>query len=66
MDTNYISITLFWDCVFGALQPLRDEEPVGYGSTRDVDTDCFWDVHFREFVLLGADIHGARSWGDKL
>ena len=66
LDRNFCSITLFWDWVFGTLEPLRDEEPPEYGITRDVDTGSFWDVHFREFVLLVRDIRGARHWGDKL
>ena len=66
LDTNYNSITLFWDWVFGTLQPLRDEEPVTYGITREVDTGSFWDVHFGEFALLARDVRSAATWGDKL
>ena len=66
MDTNYNSITLLWDWLLGTLQPLRDDEPVEYGITRDVDTGSFWDVHVREFLLLAADVRGAAAWGDKL
>jgi hypothetical protein len=51
---------------FGTLQPLRDEEPVEYGITRNVDTGSFWDVHFREFALLATDVRRAEPWGDKL
>ena len=66
LDTNYCSITLFWDWVFGTRQPLRDDEPVEYGISRPVDTGSFWDVHFREFVLLLRDIRAAELWTDKL
>jgi sterol desaturase/sphingolipid hydroxylase (fatty acid hydroxylase superfamily) len=66
LDRNYKSITLFWDWVFGTLEPLRHDEPPEYGITRPVDTDSFWDVHFREFVLLANDIRGAATWSDKL
>ena len=62
LDRNYCSITLFWDWVFGTLEPLRDEEPPIYGITRPVDTASFWDVHFREFVLLFRDVRDAGSW----
>ena len=65
LDTNYNSITLFWDWVFGTLQPLRDEEPVVYGITRDVDTGSFWDVHFGEFRALARDVRAARTWRDR-
>ena len=66
MDTNYNSITLLWDWVFGTLQPLRDDEPVRYGITREVDTGSFWDVHVREFILLARDVRAAETLGDKL
>jgi sterol desaturase/sphingolipid hydroxylase (fatty acid hydroxylase superfamily) len=66
LDRNYCSITLFWDWVFGTLEPLRDAEPPEYGITRDVDTGSFWDVHFREFVLLRRDVRAARGWRDRL
>lgn len=59
MDTNYNSITLLWDWLMGTLQPLRDEEPVKYGITREVDTGSFWDVHFGEFRLLARDLRKA-------
>ncbi len=66
LDRNYCSITLFWDWVFGTLEPLRDEEPPHYGITRKVDTGSFWDVHFREFVLLWRDLRQADRWSDRL
>ena len=66
LDRNYCSITLFWDWVFGTLEPLRADEPPRYGITREVDTGSFWDVHFREFVLLWRDVRDATSWADKL
>lgn len=66
LDRNFCSITLFWDWVFRTLEPLRDDEPPRYGITRDVDTGSFWDVHFREFVLLWRDIRDAPRWSDQL
>ena len=66
LDRNFSSITLFWDWVLGTLQPLRSEESAHYGITREVDTGSFWDVHFREFVLLWHDIRDAERWVDKL
>lgn len=45
MDTDYTSITLFWDWLFGTLQPLIDEEPVEHSITlqskfRESLNDC--------------------------
>lgn len=66
MDTNYNSITLFWDWVMGTLQPLRDEEPVVYGITRDVNVESWRDVQFGEMVLLWRDIKAAPGLKNKL
>jgi sterol desaturase/sphingolipid hydroxylase (fatty acid hydroxylase superfamily) len=65
LDRNYNSITLFWDWALGTLEPLRDDEPAEFGITREVDTGSFWDVHFREFVLLARDVRRAHGL-DKL
>lgn len=66
MDTNYNSITLLWDWLLGTLQPLRDDEPVEYGITREVDTGSFRDVHLGEFALLARDVRNAPTLGAKL
>ena len=66
MDTNYNSITLFWDWVMGTLQPLDQEEKVEYGITRHVKTTSFLDVQFGEFILLAKDVWRAPTFKDKL
>lgn len=66
LDTNYNSITLLWDWILGTLQPLRDDDPVEYGITRDVDTGSFWDLHFGEFRLLTRDVLAAPNWRSRL
>jgi len=66
MDTNFTSMTLFWDWVLGTLQPLCDDEKVIYGITRDVKTGSFMDVQFGEFALLAKDIWYAPTMRDKL
>ena len=66
MDTNYNSITLFWDWALGTLQPLRDDEPVSYGITREVNTQSWWDVQFGEFYLLWKDVVAAPGLTNKL
>ncbi|MEM7375243.1 MAG: sterol desaturase family protein [Bacteroidota bacterium] len=65
MDTNYNSMTLFWDWVFGTLQPLDDQEEVVYGITREVDASSFFDVQFGEYALLAKDIWAAPGLKDK-
>ena len=66
MDTNYTSITLFWDWLLGTLQPLRDSEPVDYGITREVDPESWFDVQFGEFKALWQDVRQAPRLQDKL
>ncbi len=66
MDTNYNSITLFWDWVMGTLQPLRDDDPVQYGITRDVDVESLMDVQFGEFKSLWHDVKTAPGLSNKL
>jgi sterol desaturase/sphingolipid hydroxylase (fatty acid hydroxylase superfamily) len=59
MDTNYTSITLFWDWLLGTLQPLREAEAVEYGITREVDSESWLDVQFGEFRALWRDLRQA-------
>ena len=66
MDTNYTSITLFWDYIFGTRQPLHDSDPVQYGITRRANTDSFSDTHFGELRLLWRDVWAAPGLKNKL
>lgn len=66
MDTNYNSITLFWDWLLGTLEPLRDDEPVRYGITRPVQADSYWDVQFGEFRNLWRDVKEAPGLVNKV
>jgi sterol desaturase/sphingolipid hydroxylase (fatty acid hydroxylase superfamily) len=66
MDTNYNSITLFWDWVMGTLQPLQDSEPVDYGITRDVNVESWRDVQLGEIALLWRDIRATPGLRNKL
>ncbi len=66
MDTNYNATTLFWDWALGTLQPLRDDEPVEYGITRDVNVESWRDVQFGEMSLLWQDIKNAPDLKSKL
>lgn len=66
MDTNFNSITLFWDWVFGTVQPLDDKEPVKYGITREVDTGNIIDMQYGDFKLLFRDVYHAPGLKNKL
>lgn len=66
MDTNYNSITLFWDWAFGTLQRLEDSEPAQYGITREVDSESWLDVQFSEMIALWRDVKRAPGLWNKL
>ncbi|MFK7975740.1 MAG: sterol desaturase family protein, partial [Halioglobus sp.] len=66
MDTNYTSITLFWDWVMGTLQPLRDDDPATYGITREVNSESWWDVQTGEVRALWHDVRAAPDIKSKL
>lgn len=66
MDTNYNSITLFWDTLLRTRQPLREDDPVEYGITREVNVESFRDVQFGEVALLWQDIKNTAGLKNKL
>lgn len=66
MDTNYNSITLFWDWAFGTLQPLRQDEKAVYGITREVNSESWLDVQLSEFAELYKDVRQAPGLKNKL
>ena len=66
MDTNYNSMTLFWDWAMGTLQPLKDDEPVIFGITREVNVENWLDVQFGEVGLLWRDVQSAPGLKSKL
>lgn len=66
IDTNYNSITLFWDIVLGTRQRLEDKEPVEYGITRPLNPESLIDVQFGEFSSLWRDVKAAPGLSNKL
>lgn len=66
MDTNYNAITLFWDWLFGTLQPVLDSVPVEFGITREVNSQSWRDVQLGEFISLGKDVRQAPGLKNKL
>jgi hypothetical protein len=66
MDTNYNSITQFWDRIMHTRQPLLDTEPVEYGVTRAVNVESWRDVQFGEMRSLWKDLKNAPGVGNKL
>lgn len=61
MDTNYNSITLFWDTVMGTKVVLDDANPVVYGITSEVDPGNYIDSHYGQFKKLWLDVRAAPN-----
>jgi sterol desaturase/sphingolipid hydroxylase (fatty acid hydroxylase superfamily) len=66
MDTNFCNLLNVWDKLFKTFQQFRDDIPIQYGITRDVNPRSFLDVYFGEFALLLKDIRRAPGVRNKL
>jgi hypothetical protein len=64
IDRNHGSILILWDRLFGTFQ--REEEPVVYGLTRNIETFNPVRVIGHEYVDIARDIAGATTWRDRL
>jgi sterol desaturase/sphingolipid hydroxylase (fatty acid hydroxylase superfamily) len=64
IDRNHGSILILWDRLFGTFQ--REEEPVVYGLTKNVDSFNPARVASHEHADMLRDVHGARTWRDRL
>jgi sterol desaturase/sphingolipid hydroxylase (fatty acid hydroxylase superfamily) len=64
LDRNHGSILILWDRLFGTFQ--REEEPVVYGLTRNIETYDPVTVIGHEYVDILRDVAGATTWRDRL
>lgn len=64
LDRNHGSILIVWDRLFGTFQ--REEEPVVYGLTRNIETHDPLLVPGHEYRDLVRDVAGATTWRDRL
>ena len=64
LDRNHGSILILWDRLFGTFE--REEEPVVYGLTRNIETFDPIRVIGHEYADIVRDIAGARTWRDRL
>lgn len=60
IDTNFASITLFWDYILGTYKS-NEQDIKEFGITRFVNTQSFWDVQFGELYSLWKDIISAPT-----
>jgi sterol desaturase/sphingolipid hydroxylase (fatty acid hydroxylase superfamily) len=64
LDRNHGSILIVWDRLFGTFQ--REEEPVVYGLTRNIETHNPLRIASHEYRDIIRDVAGSRTWRDRL
>jgi sterol desaturase/sphingolipid hydroxylase (fatty acid hydroxylase superfamily) len=64
LDRNHGSILILWDRLFGTFQ--REEEPVVYGLTRNIESDNPWTIAAHEYGDILRDVAAATTWRDRL
>lgn len=57
---------IIWDKLFGTCSPERDDDPVVYGLTSNIDSDNIAWVAVHEYVAIGRDLKRADNWHDGL
>jgi len=64
LDRNHGSILIVWDRLFGTFQ--REEEPVVYGLTKNIDTYNPVRIAAHEYADIVRDIAHSTTWHDRL
>jgi sterol desaturase/sphingolipid hydroxylase (fatty acid hydroxylase superfamily) len=64
IDRNHGSILIVWDRLFGTFQ--REEEPVVYGLTKNIDTYDPTRIATHEHRDMLRDVADAENWHDRL
>ena len=64
IDRNHGSILIVWDRLFGTFQ--REEEPVVYGLTKNIDTYNPARIASHEYRDMLRDVADSATWRDRL
>ena len=64
IDRNHGSILIVWDRLFGTFQ--REEEPVIYGLTKNLDSFNPLKIAFHEYGDIVKDVAESDNWRDRL
>jgi sterol desaturase/sphingolipid hydroxylase (fatty acid hydroxylase superfamily) len=64
LDRNHGSILIVWDRLFGTFQ--REDEPVVYGLTKNIDTYNPVRIAGHEFTDIVRDVSHSSTWHDRL
>ena len=63
LDRNHGSILILWDRLFGTFE--REDEPVVYGLTTDIDTYDPVTIATHEWRDIARDVAGSATWLDR-
>jgi sterol desaturase/sphingolipid hydroxylase (fatty acid hydroxylase superfamily) len=66
LDRNHGGILIIWDRLFGTFQVERDDEPVVYGLTKNLDSFRPLVVATHEHRDMFRDIAESNNWRDRL
>lgn len=66
LDRNHGSILIIWDRLFGTFERETDDDPVVYGLTKNIETFNPLRIATHEYVEMGRDVIGARTWLDRI
>lgn len=66
LDCNHGGVLIIWDKLFGTFSAERDDDPVVYGLTTNIDSDNIAWVAVHEYVAIWRDVERADSWRDRL
>jgi sterol desaturase/sphingolipid hydroxylase (fatty acid hydroxylase superfamily) len=66
LDRNHAGTLIIWDRMFGTFSAEKDEEPVVYGITTNIDTYNPLKIASHEFTSMWKDIREAPKFSDRL
>jgi sterol desaturase/sphingolipid hydroxylase (fatty acid hydroxylase superfamily) len=66
LDRNHAGTLIIWDRMFGTFSEEKDEEPVVYGITTNIDTFNPLKIASHEFASMWKDIREAPKFSDRL
>lgn len=66
LDRNHGGILILWDRLFGTFQRERDDDPVVYGLTTNIDSYNTWTIATHEYRDMFADVAASTTWRDRL
>lgn len=62
LDRNHGGVLIVWDRLFGTFSEERDDDPVRYGLTKNLNSDNPWTVLSHEYRAIARDLRQADSW----